>query len=168
MNIEKEYKYLLDETKLDDIVKALDNCGYDVETLSISQHYFNEQTRVRKINDSSIDSKFYYTFKIPLPNGNGCYEFEKAIDIDEYYAMKELAVHNLFKIRKSFFDNENTWEIDFIYDVDRIIKMIMVEVEVSNDSTRPTYFPEFLKPFLKEEIVFGDKKYSNYYIAQCV
>lgn len=164
MNIEKEYKYVLNKNMIGDIINSIDTHG--CITMQIEQHYFNDSTRVRQIINNVGVASCFFTMKLPLPDGNGFYEFEKHIDKAEFDAMKALASTHVYKIRKAFHYGNHKWEVDFFYNEQDKIILILIEVEVKEHEGRPSDFPVFLKDYIIQDVTFGDKTYSNYYIPQ--
>ncbi len=166
--IEKEYKYVLDIKKQQEIRDYLEDRCFSIRL--IEQYYFNESTRIRCINEvynpiNYNGVEYYFTAKIPLRMGHGCYEFERPISEKEFNAMKENAISCLFKKRYSVIENGLKWEIDFFNSNNENVYCILAEIEVDEREGRPSSIPDFITDNLVLEVPENNKDYNNYNIS---
>lgn len=160
--IEIERKYLVGEIDMN-ILLAYNHKKIEIEQIYLNSEKKEEELRLRK---RGIDGSFSYflTKKIKTANPMVRFETERIISHYDFLAMSENADKSksaIIKDRICFLHNNQYFELDFFKNPERMKKMIMLEIELTEQNDK-VEIPGWIK--VKKEVT-GDPEYSNYKLA---
>ncbi len=153
MPIENEIKYVL---KIDCEPTIAHACNIK---LDIWQGYvFSNSSmtfRVRKSTNGEIT--YHSTFKL---KGKQTTEIETVISQRDFNSLWQDSKNKLNKIRYKKMIREEEWSIDF-FKSENSVYFVLAEVEMSEESTEPSYMPNFVKENILFQVPLTDNRFSS-------
>ncbi len=155
MKKEMELKFIVDETKLCDVVKEA------FSRISITQGYlFGTHIRVRNIIDTYKGKTSVITIKGDR-EGVSRDEFEYEIPYEEgVILLEKFATDAIVKTRYLIKRKKDTWEVDYFHG--KNFGLILAEIEIPREDY-DVDLPDWL---LSNNDVSDDERYYNYYLAK--
>jgi len=149
MAIENELKYLL---PLDFDASRL----HGWQKHDIRQAYLNDGPRIRQ-----IDGAYVFTYKKWIPQVKELVEIETAISQEDFELLWSQRVQSLEKTRYEKHIGNAEWVVDFLYDAEGRVFVVMAEVELPRYQARPDSIPAEIAAHILYAVDAGDNRFTN-------
>lgn len=158
MPVEIEFKYVLDPTNLEELLKDISTTCVDIKHV-----YLEKGIRFRSLKQSS-HTEYEFTYKTKIEVGH--LEINKHVSEDDFN-LALMKSRTILHKKRYIIDKKHKWEIDFFIDDEMETYFCMMECEVSNPDIIPDIneLPEFIRERIIKNVVLDDQRYSSYNIS---